>query len=363
MMIKSRAAVAHGAHRPMTIETIEYEEPQGSDVLVKIRATGLCHSDLHILDGSLPFQFPVVLGHEGSGTVVRCGPDAKGFEPGDHVVALFVPECGVCVACTSGKTNLCALRSREEHTRAFWNGQEIKRMSGIGTFAEYSVIRDAALAKVNPKAPFDRSFYAGCGVTTGVGAAVFQAKVETGAKVIVFGLGGIGLNVLQGARLQQASMIIGVDTNPAREEIARKMGATHFVNPKAIDGDLVEHLRVLTGGGADYTFECVGITSLMKQASDAAHPLWGVLTFVGAAPIQDMVCASPFDFLGGRKWQGTLFGGAKGKTDTPKIIDWYLDGKIDIDSLVTHEIALEDINEGFEMMKRGESIRTVITLD
>jgi S-(hydroxymethyl)glutathione dehydrogenase/alcohol dehydrogenase len=207
------------------------------------------------------------------------------------------------------------------------------------------------------------AFYAGCGVTTGVGAAVFQAKVETGAKVIVFGLGGIGLNVLQGARLQQASMIIGVDTNPAREEIARKMGATHFVNPKAIDGDLVEHLRVLTGGGGDYTFECVGITSLMKQASDAAHPLWGVLTFVGAAPIQDMVCASPFDFLGGRKWQGTLFGGAKGKTDTPKIIDWYLDGKIDIDSLVTHEIALEDINEGFEMMKRGESIRTVITLD
>lgn len=362
-MINIRAAVAHGVNQPMTIETLQYEDLRGSDVLVKMAATGLCHSDLHILDGSFPSSFPAVLGHEGGGVVVDCGPDVKDLKPGDHVIPLFCPECRVCPNCTSGKTNICHHFGvpPQNSARLLWNDVEVTRPGGLGTFADHAVVQEHSLAKAPLDAPLDKVFFTGCGVTTGVGAVMFTAKVEKGATVIVFGIGGNGLNVLQGARLAGARTIVAVDMNADREAIAGRFGATHFVNPKTVEGDLVEHLRGLTEGGADYTFECVGKTGLMRQASDALNPFWGVLTIVGAAPFGEDIKAPPFDFLMGKKWQGTMFGGAKGRTDVPKVIDWYMQGKIAIDELVTHRIDLEDINRGFDMMKSGEAIRTVIT--
>lgn len=357
-----RAAVAHGPNQPLTIETLVYEEPVGNQVLVKVEVSGLCHSDLHILDGSMPSVFPCLLGHEAGGVVIRCGPDVKDLKPGDHVVPLFSPECGVCPVCQSGKTNLCMHFGVEEPggAKLMMGDVEVARPGGVGAFADHLIAREYSLAKIRPDAPLDRAFYAGCGLTTGIGSVMFQAKVEEGATVIVFGLGGIGLNVLQGARLAKASTIIGVDTNPDREEIARKLGATHFVNPKAIEGDLIPYLQAMTNGGADYTFECVGNVKLIETASEASHPLWGMLTVVGAAPYGQMATFPPFNLLMGRKLQGTMFGGAKGRTDVPKVIDWYMDGAVNIDDLVTHEISLDQINEGFDMMKRGEAIRTII---
>jgi S-(hydroxymethyl)glutathione dehydrogenase/alcohol dehydrogenase len=363
MPVTFRAAIAHGAHLPLTIETLEYADPKGREVLVRLEATGLCHSDLHILDGSLPARFPTILGHEGGGVVVACGPDVQSIALGDHVVPLFLPDCGECANCTSGKTNLClrfSMYGGSDVTLPTWNGEPIAKTGNLGTFAEYLIVHDYELAKVRRDAPLDKIFYTGCGVTTGVGASMFAADVKQGDKVVIFGLGGIGLNALQGARLAGAGMIIGVDTNPARQAAAERFGATHFVDPAAIEGDLVEYLRDLTGGGADHCIECVGNTKLMKIASDALNPAWGVLTIVGTAAYGQEVSASPFDFQLGRTWQGTLFGGAKGKTDVPRIVDWYMDGDLIIDDLITHEVSLENINEGFELMKRGESIRTVI---
>jgi S-(hydroxymethyl)glutathione dehydrogenase / alcohol dehydrogenase len=363
MAIQVRAAVAHGANQPMTIEELVYDEPSENEVLVKVEVSGLCHSDLHILDGSLPAQFPCVLGHEAGGVVLRCGPDVKDLKPGDHVVPLFCPECGVCPNCLSGKTNICVhFHSTAPGARLMWGDREVKRTGGLGAFADHLIAREHALAKVRADAPLDRAFYAGCGLTTGIGAAMFQANVARGSKVIVFGLGGIGLNVLQGARLARATQIIGVDTNPERENMARKLGATDFVNPQAIEDELIPHLQAMTGGGADYTFECVGNVKLMEIASETSHPFWGLLTVIGAPPHGQVATVPPFNLLMGRKIQGTMFGGAKGRSDVPKIIDWYMNGDINIDDLVTHELALEDINEGFEMMKRGEAIRTIIRM-
>jgi S-(hydroxymethyl)glutathione dehydrogenase/alcohol dehydrogenase len=362
MPITVKAAVAHGANQPMTVETLVYDDPIENEVLIRIVASGLCHSDLHILDGSMPSQFPAVLGHEAGAVVVRCGPDVKDLQPGDHVVPLFCPECGVCDNCRSGKTNICQhfVGADSGGAKLRWNGQEVVRPGGLGCFADHSVVREYSLAKVRRDAPLDRAFYAGCGVTTGVGSAMFAAKVQPGSKVIVFGLGGVGLNILQGARLAGATLIVGVDTNPERESIARRLGATHFVCPKQISGDLTQHLIELSSGGADYAFECVGNVRLIEQASAVAHPLWGVLTIVGAPPYGQVANVQPFDLLMGKKWQGTMFGGAKGRTDVPKVVDWYMEGKINIDDLVTHELPLERINEGFEMMKNGTSIRTII---
>jgi S-(hydroxymethyl)glutathione dehydrogenase/alcohol dehydrogenase len=369
MTIAVRAAVAHAPNQPLTIETLIYQEPVENEVLIKIMASGLCHSDLHRLDGSVTSSFPLVLGHEAGAVVLSCGPEVTSLVPGDHVVPLFCPECGVCPNCLSGKTNFC-VKQAESSTlgntsgKVTWNGRDVFRSGGIGAFADHAVIREYALAKIRKDAPLDRAFYTGCGVTTGVGAVVFTAKVEAGAKVIVFGLGGIGLNVLQGARMAGASQIIGVDTNPAREEIARHFGATHFVDPKSVAGDMTAYLLELTGGGADYAFECVGNIKLIEQASAVLQPHWGVLTIVGltpsGAPSPQM---NPVEFVLGKKWQGTSFGGAKGRTDVPKVVDWYMENKINIDDLVTHELPLERINEGFDMMKRGESIRTVIKFD
>jgi S-(hydroxymethyl)glutathione dehydrogenase/alcohol dehydrogenase len=365
MSINVRAAVAWGVNQPMTIESLTYDEPQGRDVLVKMVATGLCHSDLHVLDGSLSKGFPIVLGHEGGGIVAACGPDVVSVKPGDHVIPLFCPECRECTSCTSGKTNICQHFGTTQNAGAkLWlNGKQVERSNGLGTFADYCMPKDFALVKIRDDAPLDKIFYAGCGVTTGVGAVVFTAKVEIGAKVIVFGVGGIGLNVLQGARLANAGMVIAVDTNPDRESISRRFGAMHFVNPKDHGDDVVAHLRQLTGGGADYTFECVGNTKLMRLASDASHPKWGVLTIIGAAPAGQDASVNAFDLLVGRRWQGTMFGGAKGRTDVPRIVDWYMDGKIAIDELITHHLPLERINEGFDLMKNGQSIRTAISFD
>ena len=364
MTTKIKAAVAHGVHEPMTIETLHYEDPVLNQVLIRIVASGLCHSDLHALDGSLPAEFPIVLGHEAGAIVEKCGPDVRDLQPGDHVVPLFSPECGICAPCTSGKTNLCQHFAATEPggARLLWGDREVRQTGGIGAFATHAIVREYALAKIRKDAPLDRAFYTGCGVTTGFGASVYSARVQAGDKVVVFGLGGIGLNALQGARFAGASMVIGVDTNPMREEIARKLGATHFVNP-AQCGDVVAALLALTGGGADHCIECVGNIMLMQQAAAALNPLWGVLTQVGVAPMGQTAPVAPFELLMGKKWQGSMFGGAKGRTDVPRIVDHYMDGDINIDDLVTHEIRLEDINEGFEMMKRGESIRAVIKFD
>ncbi|HEY0106530.1 MAG TPA: S-(hydroxymethyl)glutathione dehydrogenase/class III alcohol dehydrogenase [Rhizomicrobium sp.] len=364
-----RAAVAFRAGAPLDIETVQLDGPRAGEVLVELKATGICHTDKFTLGGADPEGlFPAILGHEGAGVVAEVGPGVASLKPGDHVIPLYTPECRECDYCTSGKTNLCqkirATQGRglmpDGTSRFSYRGRPILHYMGCSTFANYTVLPDIALAKVRADAPFDKVCYIGCGVTTGIGAVLFTAKVEPGASVVVFGLGGIGLNVIQGARLAGARMIVGIDLNPGREALARKFGMTHFVNPKEVAGDLVGHLVELTRGGADYSFECVGSTSLMRQALECCHKGWGVSTIVGVAGAGEEISTRPFQLVTGRVWQGTAFGGARGRTDVPRLVDWYMEKKIAIDELITHVLPLERINEGFDLMARGESIRSVV---
>ncbi len=366
-----RAAVAFEAGQPLSIETVQLEGPREGEVLVEIKATGLCHTDKYTLSGADPEGlFPSILGHEGAGVVVDVGPGVTSLKAGDHVIPLYTPECRQCKSCLSRKTNLCtAIRSTQGRglmpngsSRFSFKGEPVLHYMGCSTFANYTVMPEVALAKVREDAPFDKICYIGCGVTTGIGAVLFTAKVETGSTVVVFGLGGIGLNVIQGARMVGAGMIVGVDINPGREAMARQFGMTHFVNPKDLGekGDVVGHLVELTGGGADFSFECVGNPTLMRQALECSHRGWGVSTIIGVASAGQEISTRPFQLVTGRRWIGSAFGGARGRTDVPKIVDWYMDGRIKIDELITHHLPLERINEGFELMTRGESIRTVV---
>nr|WP_322110995.1 zinc-binding dehydrogenase [Steroidobacter gossypii] len=363
MTLQVRAAVVHGPNQPFVIETLQLEGPREGEVLVHIKSTGLCHSDLHVFEGKLPWQFPALLGHEAAGVVVECGPGVTRFKPGDHVIPFLIPHCEKCGYCHSPKTNLCVeafTRLKPGESRFSLNGKPVTQLWGLGTFADYSVLPVNMLAKVRDDAPFDPICYIGCGATTGLGAALFAAKVEPGSSVVVFGLGGIGLNVVQGARLAGAKKIIGVDTNPAKEAVARQFGATDFVNPKTVE-KLTSHLMKLTGGGADYTFECIGNPQVMRQAFECTNPAWGTSYVVGVAPQGAEVTSYPGHLMMGRHWTGCYMGGAR-VTKLPEIVDWYVEKKIDLDSLVTHRLQLEQINEGFELMRKGESIRTVIAL-
>ena len=364
-----RAAVAFEAGKPLVIETVQLEGPRAGEVLVEVKATGLCHTDKFTLSGADPEGlFPAILGHEGAGIVVDVGPGVTSLKKGDHVIPLYTPECRECDYCLSRKTNLCQkIRTTQGRglmpdgtSRFSFQGKPIHHYMGCSTFANYTVLPEISLAKIRPDAPFDKVCYIGCGVTTGIGAVIFTAKVEPGANVVVFGLGGIGLNVIQGARLAGADMIVGVDINPGREDLARKFGMTHFVNPKQVHGDLVGHLVELTKGGADYSFECVGNTTLMRQALECCHKGWGVSVVIGVAGSGQEISTRPFQLVTGRVWMGSAFGGARGRTDVPKIVDWYMDKKINIDDLITHTMPLERINEGFDLMARGESIRSVV---
>jgi S-(hydroxymethyl)glutathione dehydrogenase/alcohol dehydrogenase len=369
MTMDVRAAVALAAGQPLSIETVQLDGPRAGEVLVEIKATGICHTDKFTLSGEDPEgMFPAILGHEGAGIVVETGPGVTSLKAGDHVIPLYTPECRECEYCLSRKTNLCQkIRTTQGRgvmpdgtSRFSLGGKPVLHYMGCSTFANYTVLPEIALAKIRPDAPFDKVCYIGCGVTTGIGAVLFTARVEAGATVVVFGLGGIGLNVLQGARLVGAGMIVGVDVNPAREALARKFGMTHFVNPKEVKGDLVAHLVELTKGGADYSFECVGNTTLMRQALECCHKGWGVSTIIGVAGAGQEISTRPFQLVTGRVWQGSAFGGARGRSDVPRIVDWYMDKKINIDDLITHILPLERINEGFDLMTRGESIRSVV---
>jgi S-(hydroxymethyl)glutathione dehydrogenase/alcohol dehydrogenase len=364
-----RAAVARKAGAPLTIETVQLDGPRAGEVLVEIKATGVCHTDAFTLSGEDPEGiFPAILGHEGAGIVVDVGKGVTSLKPGDHVIPLYTPECRQCEYCLSQKTNLCqAIRSTQGKglmpdgsSRFSLGGKEIFHYMGTSTFANYTVVPEIALAKIREDAPFDKVCYIGCGVTTGVGAVIYTAKVQPGSKVVVFGLGGIGLNVIQGARLASADMIIGVDINPARKVLAEKLGMTHFVNPKEVTEDLVPYLVNLTKGGADYTFECVGNVKLMRQALECCHKGWGVSTIIGVAGAGQEISTRPFQLVTGRVWQGTAFGGARGRTDVPKIVEWYMDGKINVDDLITHTMPLEKINDAFDLMHEGKSIRSVV---
>jgi S-(hydroxymethyl)glutathione dehydrogenase/alcohol dehydrogenase len=367
--MKSKAAVAHQAGAPLTIETVEVEGPKAGEALVEIRATGICHTDEFTLSGADPEGlFPSIMGHEGAGVVVDVGPGVTTLKKGDRVIPLYVPECRQCEYCVSGKTNLCqAIRVTQgqglmpDGTSRFTLGaRKVHHYMGTSTFSNYTVVPEIALAKIREDAPFDKVCYIGCGVTTGIGAVINTAKVEPGANVVVFGLGGIGLNVIQGARLAGAGMIVGVDINPARKALAAKFGMTHFVNPKEVEGDLVAYLVNLTRGGADYSFECIGNVDVMRQALECCHKGWGVSTIIGVAGAGQEIRTRPFQLVTGRVWQGTAFGGAKGRRDVPKIVDWYMEGRINIDDLITHTLKLEDINKGFELMREGKSIRSVV---
>jgi S-(hydroxymethyl)glutathione dehydrogenase/alcohol dehydrogenase len=364
-----RAAVALEAGTPLVVETVQLEGPKFGEVLVEIRATGICHTDKYTLSGADPEGlFPSILGHEGAGVVVEVGPGVKSLRKGDHVIPLYTPECRECKSCTSRKTNLCtSIRATQGKgvmpdgtSRFSFKGKPIHHYMGCSTFANFTVLPEVALAKIREDAPFDKVCYIGCGVTTGIGAVIFTAKVEPGANVVVFGLGGIGLNVIQGAKLAGADMIVGVDTNPARESLARKFGMTHFVNPKEIKGDLVGHIVDLTKGGADYSFECIGNVQVMRQALECCHRGWGQSIIIGVAAAGQEIATRPFQLVTGRVWKGSAFGGARGRTDVPKIVDWYMDKKINIDDLITHTLPLARINEGFDLMTRGESIRSVV---
>jgi S-(hydroxymethyl)glutathione dehydrogenase/alcohol dehydrogenase len=367
--MKTRAAVAYGAGKPLVIETVDLEGPRAGEVLVEIKATGVCHTDEFTRSGADPEGlFPVIFGHEGAGVVVDVGSGVTSLKKGDHVIPLYTPECRQCKSCTSHKTNLCtSIRATQGQgvmpdgtSRFSIGGQKIHHYMGCSTFANHTVLPEIALAKIRPDAPFDKVCYIGCGVTTGIGAVINTAKVEPGSNVVVFGLGGIGLNVLQGARMAGANMIVGVDINPAREALARQFGMTHFVNPREIAGDVVPHIVELTGGGADYSFECVGNVELMRQALECCHRGWGESIIIGVAGAGQEIKTRPFQLVTGRVWKGTAFGGARGRTQVPQIVDWYMDGKISIDPLITHKLPLERINEAFDLMHSGESIRTVI---
>ncbi|MDB5808338.1 MAG: S-(hydroxymethyl)glutathione dehydrogenase/class alcohol dehydrogenase [Betaproteobacteria bacterium] len=364
-----KAAVAHKAGAPLTIETVDLDGPKAGEVLVEIKATGICHTDEFTRSGADPEGlFPAILGHEGAGVVVDVGRDVTSLKKGDHVIPLYTPECRQCEYCLSGKTNLCqAIRVTQGQgvmpdgsSRFSLGGKKIFHYMGTSTFANYTVVPEIALAKIREDAPFDKVCYIGCGVTTGIGAVINTAKVEPGANVVVFGLGGIGLNVIQGARLAGANMIVGVDLNASRKSLAEKFGMTHFVNPKEVEGDLVAYLVNLTKGGADYSFECIGNVDVMRQALECCHKGWGVSVIIGVAGAGQEIKTRPFQLVTGRVWRGTAFGGAKGRRDVPKIVDWYMDGKINIDDLITHKLKLADINEGFDLMHAGKSIRSVV---
>jgi S-(hydroxymethyl)glutathione dehydrogenase/alcohol dehydrogenase len=367
--MKVRAAVAVAAGKPLEIHDVDLEGPKAGEVLVEIKATGICHTDEFTLSGADPEGlFPTILGHEGAGIVVDVGPGVTSLKKGDHIIPLYTPECRQCEYCVSQKTNLCqAIRSTQGQglmpdgsSRFSMGGKKIFHYMGCSTFSNFTVLPEIALAKIREDAPFDKVCYIGCGVTTGIGAVINTAKVEPGANVVIFGLGGIGLNVIQGAKLAGANMIVGVDLNPARKELATKFGMTHFVNPKEVEGDLVPYLVNLTKGGADYSFECIGNVKVMRQALECCHKGWGVSVIIGVAGAGQEISTRPFQLVTGRVWKGTAFGGARGRTDVPKIVDWYMEKKINIDDLITHKLALPDINKGFDLMHEGKSIRSVV---
>jgi len=366
--MKTRAAVAWQAGKPLTIEELDLDGPRAGEVLVEVKATGICHTDHYTLSGADPEGlFPAVLGHEGAGVVLETGAGVTSVRPGDHVIPLYTPECRQCKFCLSRKTNLCQqIRATQGKglmpdgtTRFSLNGRPILHYMGTSTFANHIVVPEIALAKIRPDAPFDTVCYVGCGVTTGVGAVIFTAKVEAGANVVVFGLGGIGLNVIQGARMVGAGRIVGIDVNPAREAMARRFGMTDFINPKDVP-NVVDAIVQLTDGGADYSFECIGNTTTMRQALECCHKGWGQSIIIGVAAAGQEISTRPFQLVTGRVWKGSAFGGARGRTDVPRIVDWYMERRIAIDELITHRLPLERINEGFELMERGESIRSVV---
>ena len=367
--MKTRAAVAFAAKQPLEIVEVDLEGPKAGEVLVEIKATGICHTDAYTLDGlDSEGIFPSILGHEGAGVVLEVGAGVTTLKPGDHVIPLYTPECRQCKSCLSQKTNLCtAIRATQGKgvmpdgtSRFSYRGQTIAHYMGCSTFSNHTVLPEIALAKIRDDAPFDKACYIGCGVTTGVGAVVNTAGVEPGANAIVFGLGGIGLNVIQGLKMVGADMIVGVDLNDAKEDWGRRFGMTHFVNPLKVEGDLVQHLVALTGGGADYTFDCTGNTGVMRTALEACHRGWGTSVIIGVAEAGKEIATRPFQLVTGRVWKGSAFGGARGRTDVPKIVDWYMTGKIEIDPMITHVLPLERINEAFDLMHRGESIRSVV---
>jgi len=367
--VKTRAAVAFEAKKPLEIVELDLEGPKAGEVLVEIKATGICHTDAYTLDGlDSEGIFPSILGHEGAGVVLEVGAGVTSVKPGDHVIPLYTPECRQCKSCLSRKTNLCtAIRATQckglmpDGTSRFsYKGQTVFHYMGCSTFSNHTVLPEIAVAKIREDAPFRTSCYIGCGVTTGVGAVVNTAKVTPGSNVIVFGLGGIGLNVIQGAKLVGADKIIGVDVNPSKEEWGRRFGLTHFVNPREVIGDLVQHLVALTDGGADYTFDCTGNVGVMRTALEACHRGWGESIIIGVAEAGKEIATRPFQLVTGRVWKGTAFGGARGRTDVPTLVDWYMDGKIEIDPMITHVLTLEDINKGFDLMHAGESIRSVV---
>lgn len=368
--MKAKAAVAFEAGKPLEITEVEVDGPRAGEVLVEIKATGVCHTDAFTLSGEDPEGlFPAILGHEGAGIVREVGPGVTSLSEGDHVIPLYTPECRQCEYCLSGKTNLCqAIRVTQGQgmmpdgsSRFTHEGRMVHHYMGTSTFANFTVIPEIALAKIRTDAPFDKVCYIGCGVTTGIGAVINTAKVEPGANVVVFGLGGIGLNVIQGARMVGADMIVGVDLNEEKKPLAEAFGMTHFVNPAKVDGDIVAHLVELTNGGADYSFECIGNVTTMRQALECAHKGWGESVIIGVAPAGAEISTRPFQLVTGRVWRGTAFGGARGRTDVPKIVDWYMDGKINIDDLITHTMPLDDINDAFHLMHEGKSIRSVVT--
>ena len=364
-----RAAVAFEAGKPLTVETVQLDGPRDGEVMIEIRATGICHTDAFTLSGDDPEGlFPAILGHEGAGVVVETGPGVTSVAIGDHVIPLYIPECRQCEYCTSGKTNLCvAIRETQGrglmpdgNSRFTLGGETVHHYMGTSTFASYTVLPEIAVAKIRDDAPFDKVCYIGCGVTTGIGAVLNTANVHTGARVVVFGLGGIGLNVVQGCRLVGADMIVGVDLNPDKRALAETFGMTHFVNPADAGDDIVPYLVDLTGGGADYSFECIGNVATMRHALECTHRGWGVSVVIGVAGAGQEISTRPFQLVTGRTWKGTAFGGARGRTDVPRIVDWYMDGKINIDDLITHTMKLDDINQAFDLMHAGDSIRSVV---
>ncbi|MGQ0836252.1 MAG: S-(hydroxymethyl)glutathione dehydrogenase/class III alcohol dehydrogenase [Gammaproteobacteria bacterium] len=366
--MKTKAAVGYAAGKPLEVTTVELDGPRAGEVLVEIKATGICHTDEFTRSGADPEGlFPVIFGHEGAGIVVDVGPGVTSVRKGDHVIPLYTPECRQCKSCLSGKTNLCtAIRATQGKgvmpdgtSRFSIGGEKIHHYMGCSTFSNFTVLPEIAVAKIREDAPFEKVCYIGCGVTTGIGAVINTAKVEPGANVVVFGLGGIGLNVIQGARLVGANRIIGVDINQRRKPLAEKFGMTHFVNPREVEGDLVQHLVGLTDGGADYSFECVGSVDLMRQALECCHRGWGVSVIIGVAGAGQEIKTRPFQLVTGRVWKGTAFGGARGRRDVPRIVDWYMEKKINIDDLITHKMPLEKINDAFDLMHKGESIRSV----
>ena len=367
--MKTRAAVAFEMGRPLEIAEVDLDGPRAGEVMVELKATGVCHTDAFTLSGDDPEgRFPAILGHEGAGIVVEAGPGVTSVKAGDHVIPLYTPECRQCEYCLNPKTNLCqAIRTTQgagvmpDGTSRFSHrGQPILHYMGCSTFSNYTVLPEIALAKIRSDAPFDKVCYIGCGVTTGVGAVINTAKVEPGSRVVVFGLGGIGLNVIQGARMVGASQIVGVDLNDKRRALGERLGMTDFVNPREVKGDLVGHLVELTKGGADYSFECIGNVKTMRQALECCHKGWGVSVIIGVAGAGQEIATRPFQLVTGRVWKGTAFGGARGRTDVPKIVDWYMDRRLNIDDLITHTMPLERINDAFHLMHEGQSIRSVV---